>query len=217
MFVRFTLDSQLLQHALAVPTDMQATVEQFDTTAEMPLRAVCWVTGGDFDAFEAALEEDPTVTDSTVLADERSRRLYRMTCPADLPDVEAYRAVVDLDGVILNAATDGEGWTVKTLFPDRDAFASFRDTCQDVGLTPTVESIHSGAVEHDDKGADLTPAQKEILTRAVEVGYFDIPRQTTLRGLGADVGVSGQAASERLRRGMETLVRETLADDLPEE
>ncbi len=196
---------------------MQASVEQFDTAGEIPLRVVFWATGDDFEAFEAALADDPTVADSAVLATERTRRLYRVTCPEDIPDVDAYTAVVEGDGVVLDATSDGDGWTVKTLFPDRDAFASFRETCEAVGLTPSVESIHSGTIDQRSDGADLTQAQKEILTRAVEVGYFDIPRQTTLRGLGADVGVSGQAASERLRRGMETLVRETLSDELANE
>ncbi|MCT9095481.1 helix-turn-helix domain-containing protein [Haloarchaeobius sp. HME9146] len=215
MFVRFNLDSKLLQHALSVPDGMQASVEQFDTTGTIPLRVVFWVSGGDFETFEDALDDDPTVVDSTVLATEHARRLYRVTCPEGIADAKAYTAAIERDGVILNATSDGDGWTVKTLFPDRESFAGFRDVCEEVGLTPTVESIHSDTIDQDDNAADLTPAQKEILTRAVEVGYFDIPRQTTLRGLGADVGVSGQAASERLRRGMETLVRETLADDLP--
>jgi predicted DNA binding protein len=103
---------------------------------------------------------------------------------------------------------------MKMLFPDRSSFSNFRQTCEEAGVNATIESIHSGSVEQSSADADLTSAQREILTRAVEVGYFDIPRQTTLRGLGEEVGVSGQAASERLRRGMDTLVRETLSDDI---
>ncbi|WP_435334907.1 helix-turn-helix domain-containing protein [Haloarchaeobius sp. TZWWS8] len=217
MFVRFHLDSRLLCAALSDVPEMKITAEQFDTSRNIPLRIVFWATGDDFGTFEAGLESDETVDDFSILAEERTRRLYRVRCPETLPDVEAYRRTVDLDGVILNAATSGDGWTVKMLFPDRDAFAGFRDTCAEVGLAATVESIHSGSIERNGAEADLTSAQKEILTRAVEVGYFDIPRQTTLRGLGEEVGVSGQAASERLRRGMETLVRETLSSDLEEQ
>ncbi|WP_435361019.1 helix-turn-helix domain-containing protein [Haloarchaeobius sp. DFWS5] len=217
MFVRIHLDSHLLRSSLSAVPEMQVSLEQFDTTESIPLRAVFWAIGGEFEAFEAALEQDETVVSSTVLATERNRRLYRINCPDSIPDVDAYTSVVENDGVLLDATTAGSGWTVKMLFPDRDAFAAFRDTCATVGLTPTVESIHSGSIERNGADADLTAAQKEILTRAVEVGYFEIPRQTTLRGLGEDVGVSGQAASERLRRGMETLVRETLTEDLQNE
>jgi predicted DNA binding protein len=132
---------------------------------------------------------------------------------AHVPDVVVYEAVVDADGVFLNAETDGDGWTVKMLFPSRDAFNELRETCEDVDLAMDVDSIYSKPFSGSGDEIALTDPQRDLLTRAVKVGYFDIPRETTLQELGQQMNISGQAASERLRRGMETLIRETVTEE----
>lgn len=214
MFVQFHLDSPLLEHAISAVPDVRLAIEKLDAAPAVPLRVVFWASGDSLAALEEALDADPTVESFSVLARERSRRLYCVTVPEDVSCGELYAQSIELDGVIVDADCSSAGWTMEMLFPDRDAFAAYRRACKDQGLTVTVESIHSGDLDRSSPDADLTPAQREILSKAVEVGYFDIPRETTLRGLGDEVGVSGQAASERLRRGMETLVRESLSDDL---
>ncbi|WP_256297731.1 helix-turn-helix domain-containing protein [Haloarchaeobius salinus] len=216
MFVQFTLDSPLLDRALSAVPDLSLDIEKLDSSPTVPLRVVFWARGESLDEFEDALALDPTVETFTVLANERSQRLYCVVVPENVPCVDLYARLIDLHGVLVDATCDDSGWTMEMLFPDRDAFGSFRRACEAAELSVTVESIHSGQVGRTTADADLTPAQREILSRAVDVGYFDIPRETTLRGLGDEVGVSGQAASERLRRGMETLVRETLSDHIEE-
>jgi hypothetical protein len=54
----------------------------------------------------------------------------------------------------------------------------------------------------DDRPELLTPVQRRTLVVAIEQGYFEIPRQSTLDDLAADLGVSKQAVSERLRRAL---------------
>jgi predicted DNA binding protein len=217
MFVQFTLDSPLLDQAVSAAADMSLDIEKLDASPTVPIRVIFRARGASFDDFDAGLERDPTVAEFSVLADERQKRLYCVVGAETIPCVELYRRSIELQGVIVDATRNASGWTMGMLFPDRDAFGAFRRACQDVDLTVTVESIHSGQSDWTNDDADLTPAQREILSRAVEVGYFDIPRETTLRGLGDEVGVSGQAASERLRRGMETLVRDTLSEELNDE
>jgi len=217
MIVQFQLDSPLLDRAVAADGGISIDIEKLDSSPSIPLRIVFWARGDSFDEFEDALAVDPTVEEFTVLASEQSQRMYCVVVAEGVPCVDLYARSIDLHGVLIDATRDRSGWTMEMLFPDRDTFGSFRRACEEADLSVTVESIHSGHVEQTTADADLTPAQREILSRAVEVGYFDIPRETTLRGLGDDVGVSGQAASERLRRGMETLVRETLTNHLDEE
>lgn len=45
---------------------------------------------------------------------------------------------------------------------------------------------------------------------AVEKGYLDIPCETSLDEMAEGLGVSSQAASERIRRGSETVFRKAL-------
>ncbi|MFC4406526.1 helix-turn-helix domain-containing protein [Haloarchaeobius iranensis] len=217
MYVQFTHDSPLLDRAVSAVPDVSLDIEKLDASPTIPLRIIFRAHGVPFEEFEAGLEHDATVAEFNILADDQQQRLYCVVAAETIPCVELYSRSIELQGVIVDATRNASGWTMGMLFPDRDAFGSFRRACEAADLTVSVESIHSGQVDWSNDDADLTPAQREILSRAVEVGYFDIPRETTLRGLGDEVGVSGQAASERLRRGMETLVRDTLSDQLGDE
>ena len=214
MFVQFTHDSPLLGQAVSAVPDISLDIEKLDASPTIPLRVIFRAHSAPFDEFEAGLAHDSTVAEFDILADEQDQRLYCVLAAETMPCAELYSVSIELQGVVVDATRDASGWTMGMLFPDRDAFGSFRRACEEADLTVTVESIHSGQADWTNDDADLTPAQREILSRAVEVGYFDIPRETTLRGLGDEVGVSGQAASERLRRGMETLVRDTLSDQV---
>lgn len=50
---------------------------------------------------------------------------------------------------------------------------------------------------------------------ASERGYFDVPRVVTVDELADDLGVSTTSVSERLRRGIDNLVDNTLRVDAP--
>jgi predicted DNA binding protein len=45
---------------------------------------------------------------------------------------------------------------------------------------------------------------------AFERGHFPVPRETSLADLGEEIGVSDTAVSERLRRGIATLLSTTI-------
>ena len=213
MFVQFHLDSTVMSTALGHASGMGLTVQHVDSSDSIPMRSVFWAGGDDFDAFETGLDADGTVTDWRVIAQNGDERLYRVHFAADTPDVVIYESAVDADGVFLKSETDGDGWTVKMLFPSRDAFNEFRAACDDVDLALDVDSIYSKPFSGSGDEIALTDPQRNLLTRAVQVGYFDIPRETTLQELGQQMNISGQAASERLRRGMETLIRETVTEE----
>lgn len=71
----------------------------------------------------------------------------------------------------------------------------------------TVHRVES----YDESGFGLTPSQQEALAVALEQGYFDVPRTTTLVEIAERLGVSDQAVSERLRRGEKHLLRRALS------
>lgn len=217
MFVQFHLDSAVLGTALEHAPGMQLTTQHWDSTPAVPLRSVFWAARGDFDAFERGLEDDGTITSFRLIAENGDERLYRAHYHEDASCVSIYHAAIDEDGVFLKAETDGDGWTTKMLFPSRDAFNEFREACDAVDLSLSVDSIYSKPFSGSGDEIALTDPQRDLLTRAVQVGYFDIPRETTLQELGQQMNISGQAASERLRRGMETLIRETVTEQAIDE
>ncbi len=53
---------------------------------------------------------------------------------------------------------------------------------------------------------DLTEGQYEAIRAAHRAGYYDVPRSTKLKELAAELGVSHQSLSQRLRRAHESLV-----------
>lgn len=56
----------------------------------------------------------------------------------------------------------------------------------------------------------LSSAQRIALARAVEAGYYSIPREISTNELAAEFGITDQAVTERLRRGIKNFVTSTL-------
>jgi hypothetical protein len=55
----------------------------------------------------------------------------------------------------------------------------------------------------------LTVEEQEALRTALEMGYFDVPRATTLVDIADELGQSDVDVSQQIRRGMGTVLRTT--------
>ena len=75
----------------------------------------------------------------------------------------------------------------------------------------TIERIYNPTKPDAGPWYGLTPPQRETLTYAVEHGYYSLPRGVSTKELGAEFGISDQAVTERLRRGITTLVSNTVS------
>lgn len=65
--------------------------------------------------------------------------------------------------------------------------------------------LESEAKETPSQRWDLTPAQEECIRTALEMGYFEIPRETSTEAVADELGISKSAFLERLRRGEQAL------------
>jgi hypothetical protein len=191
---------------------MAVVVDTLDASDAIPLRNLFWASGGSFGRFEAALAEDPTITTFESLAEENEARLYRVQYSSEVPEVDAYRALVALDGAVLHAENDGQGWFVRVRFPSREAIAEFRERCWESAFDIHIRAVYDREQQAPQHRFGLTGAQHETLLTALHSGYFTIPRGASLQDVADELGVSSQAASERLRRGMKSLIRTTLAE-----
>lgn len=212
MIVEFSFDVSTLQSSLAASPGTRVEVDHITATDTVSLRTFFWARGGDLDAFETGLAEDASVKDSKRVTETADSRYYRFVYPDDAPDIDAYRAVVELDGQVLDARSEGNGWSIRIRFPDRDAVNEWRDRCKAVGTTVDIDAIYDQERQPPENVYGLTSSQREALLTAAESGYFSIPRETSLAGVGEELGVSSQSASERLRRGMVTLIENTLEE-----
>jgi predicted DNA binding protein len=178
----------------------------YATDPERPI-LFAWVTVDDPAAFEAALDEDPTVTDVERLGSVEDGGFYRMQVTEAVETV-LYPAWVGLGGEGLEARYEDGRWRSRIRLPDREALREYETYVTENGLSFDLLSIYdAGSVEGPPRPADgLTADQRETLLLAYERGFFDIPRRATAADLAAELDVSRQAVSERLRRGYAALV-----------
>lgn len=208
MIVTFQFESPLLRTALRDGTVKEVTIEQFDATEAVPLRTVCWVEGDDMGSFEDSLEADRTVERAIQMVGTDYGYQYIVRYSEQYPGTEVYYAAVEENGIFISGVRRPDHWEVQMRFPDRDSFAAFRDRLESTDLS--VQSIHHQETTLQAEQYDISEPQREILRLASERKYFDVPRQTPLAELADELGVSSQAASERLRRGLDSLVERAL-------
>ncbi len=213
MIAELRSDGRMLQSALADAPRMTVQFDRVTATDTVPPRKFFWAREGDFEAFEAGLDDDPTVQDPERITKTPDGRYYRVVYSSQHADIEAHRAAVELDGVVLEAKSEGNGWTGRIRFPDRESLNDWCDRCEAAGISIDVKAVYDQERQSPGCPYELTDQQREALVAAAGNGYFSIPRETSLAGVGEELDVSSQAASERLRRGMVTLIENTLCEN----
>ncbi len=214
---------------LEIPADRLGAARTFDRVPTFQCQIggmigesppLVWVIGPDIDTVHEALEADPSidviasVTDSkqgdrTVDADDRDRWLFQLEFGDGFKLFQ--QIVAENDGAILAARGESGTWTIKLLFHERaslsECYTLFGQYEFDVEVTRL-----AGTNEFTGAQTPLTETQYETICKAHELGYFDIPRQITLKELAAELDISHQALSERLRRCHAALVSAELTD-----
>lgn len=207
--VEFDLPAEefaLYETLKAVP-DAEFEVERVVADATSRIVPYVWVRADDFAALEAAFENDPTVSSITGLSETDDDRSYRMEWdgPIDL----LIHIMTEQQGTITHARGSDETWTLRVLFPERESLSRAHDFARERGFSLDVRSVYQ---MDDERGGrvGLTEMQHEVLVAAFEAGYFEVPRQVSLKEFSERQGVSHQAMSERIRRGVNTLIEHTL-------
>lgn len=170
---------------------------------------ILWARSQHLDELDAALREDPSVERATVMADNGDERMYRLSWSNQVSfSVDLLTAE---RGTVLEMTADARGWTIRMLFPSRQALGDTVNLCQDYGLSVETHSIkHVGSERSGQFG--LTSVQYDSLSLACERGYYEIPRKANLTDLANEMGISHQAYSERLRRATEGLIEQTILE-----
>lgn len=107
------------------------------------------------------------------------------------------------DSPFRNAARSiGPTWAFEIRFPSHDALSAFKERCEDTRIAVTVDRIYDPTKPDSGPRFGLTDPQRETLVRAVEGGYYDIPRRMSTKDLAEEFGISDQAITERLRRAI---------------
>lgn len=121
-----------------------------------------------------------------------------------------FRALDGAEAALLSATGTADSWSLTVRFRSRSALAGFADDCSAGGIDVDVRRIYDASPPETGPWHGLTDCQRETLLLAVRRGYYEIPRRTSMGELASELGVSDQAVSERLRRAIVALVRDTM-------
>lgn len=206
------LESPTLALTETVAADDSATVQPVPGAGTVPDAGsyLFTIQSADFDRFETALVHDRTIADFERLTSLDSEAVYRFEYA---PEATLFSPVIaSVDGVSLDWTNDGTVWTVRVWLPSRGALATLWEYATDHDITCVIEQVHDYSTSVG-TNSGLTEAQKEALLLALEMGYFEEPREASLSDVAAELGISQPAAGGLLRRGMKRLLNGTVADD----
>ncbi len=168
--------------------------------------ALVRITAPDVDAILDAMEAHDTLAEVSVMAADEGMVTVQIEAGAPLLLVAAQQSgipiemPVEIQNGIARIDVTGE----------HDRVAEFGKQLRAMGLEFDVEYVQ----QRTNPGGSLTERQRELLFAAVELGYYDVPRECTLTELAEHVGIAKSTCSETLQRVERTIVRE-FVDDLP--
>jgi predicted DNA binding protein len=111
---------------------------------------------------------------------------------------------------MLHAVGKPQTWHFELRFPSHEQLSAFQEFCKGGHITLTVTRIYNPTKPGSGPYFGLSKPQRETIVRAVEGGYYSIPRTISTQALADEFGISDQAVTERLRRAISTLVENTL-------
>lgn len=163
------------------------------------------------EAFERSVREHPSVNKIQLINEHDDETLYALDWNPS--ENSLLRRVLELDAVLLGASGSADIWAMELRFPSHDVLSTFRDYYVEADIQVSVERIFNPTKPDAGPWYGLTATQRETLSYAAEAGYYSLPREISTQDLADAFDVSDQAITERLRRGISTLVMNTLLVD----
>lgn len=196
-----------LRKTLEAVSGVEFECERIVETGDGAVMPLVWARGADLEAVDEALRSDESVESFDRLAAFDDELLYRMEW---IDRVElVIQMITGSEATVMDANGDGRQWYLRVLFPERNALSETVDFCEQRDLTLDVRSVRE--LDGEPSGRfGLTEEQHVALTTACERGYFEVPRRVDLDELADELGISHQSLSERLRRGHQALIEDTL-------
>ena len=213
--VRIPATEFALCETLTTLPDAEFECERVVETGNGNVMPLLWARAAARDRLEEAFDDDPTVENWELFVDLDDKWLYQMDWVGDVEML--FYMLTNTGATVMDMHGISDEWMLRILFPEDDELHGTRDFCNAHDLSLEVISTHE--IEGEPTGRfGLTTEQIEALQAASLAGYFEIPRGATLEEVAEDLDISHQALSERLRRGHDALIKDTvLIGPLPEE
>jgi predicted DNA binding protein len=164
-----------------------------------------WVSSDNQTVFEDRVRATEEVHELLHLDTIGDRSLYRIDWDETVESL--IYGMVETNATILEAK-GRDDWLFRIRFNDHESLSAFSDYCQRHDIRLNVRRVHNlTAEELRRERFELTNEQRAAIELALNRGYFEVPRRATLSDLAAELDVSQQAVSERLRRGTNKVMR----------
>ncbi len=168
------------------------------------------VQGADctLDGIQQVFDDLPELRSVVLMEDLGDRGLFRAEWE---PEHLGLMSAIPATGVtVVSASGSADGWLFELRAEDVHKFAAFQQYCADHDIDVTLRRL--GRLSDTTTGTEynLTPEQQAALVLAYREGYYDDPSSTDQESLAAELGITRQALSSRLRRGYRNLIGSTI-------
>lgn len=175
-----------------------------------------WIEDGTVSHIVETVAADPGVEDVSVVDEVDGWALVRTDWTVGGDGLVA--SITGARGRVLEAVGSADRWSLQLRFPSHGALATFYEGCAEQDIDLHLDRVVDFSTPEEELlRFAMTDLQRETLLVALAEGYFSVPRQTSLEELAEELEVSDTAVSQRLRRGLEALVRATLGPEQSEE
>ncbi len=160
----------------------------------------------DVRALETAFDADPSVEGYDRQLSSGDSHLYVVRWAERPPAIDL---LLEHGGTPLQASTSQGSWHVTVMFPDREGLSRTADSCDRIDVRLLLDKLTPAEISAENP-CRMTDVQTETVERALELGYYEIPRGVTLVEIAEEMDVSHQSLSERLRRAHGRIVTQML-------
>lgn len=132
----------------------------------------------------------------------------------DLAYQSVLTAIIETNVHLISARGSENQWSFEFRAESQQALADFQSYCQDHDIPLELTKLHALSPLESGQEYDLTDTQREAMTVAYTLGYYESPREATRQDVANKLGVSPQAVGSRLQRGTRRLIASTLIHDI---
>lgn len=163
------------------------------------------LTGSDLVPVARAIQERDAILSLDVLGRSPDRLLIQFETDEPLLLFSVQESGVPLEPPV--DIVDGRATVEVTASQDR--LSTFGTQLEQFGMHFDVEYVRRTVDATDQL---LTDRQRELVLAAVDAGYYDTPRESSLTGLADQLDMAKSTVSETLHRAEETIIKEFVAE-----
>ena len=169
-----------------------------------------WVRGTVVDDIEGVFTDHPGVKDIRLIDSVADEYLLRVEWTLEYSGILS--TLTEMEIPLIKAVGTNQQWTFDIRGNERSDIAAFQHRCRELEIPITLTALHSLTPLETETEAALTEAQQEALVGNYQRGYFESPREVTMKEIGDELGISQQAVASRLRRGIKHILGSTIPE-----